>query len=54
MIRLYWLSKLVGNIIALGWINRNPMLSLGLLGLIALGLLFTAAQVSAPFIYTLF
>ncbi len=54
MIRLYWVSKLLGDIIALGWVNRAPMLSIALLGLLALGALFTAAQASAPFIYTLF
>ena len=54
MIRLYWIGRILLDIIAFGWINRNPALSLALLGLLGLGALFTAAQVSAPFIYTLF
>ena len=54
MLRIYWIGKTLLDILVFGLVNRSPFVSAGLLGLIALGALFTAAQVSAPFIYTLF
>lgn len=53
-IRIYWIGRLMFDIIALGITNRSPAVSVALLGLLLLGALFTAAQASAPFIYTLF
>ncbi|MEZ4464797.1 MAG: hypothetical protein R3F43_09915 [bacterium] len=37
-----------------GVVNKSPALSLAILLLLLLGLVIGAAQVSAPFIYTLF
>ena len=54
LIRLYWFIRLIFDVISLGKVNRTPLLSLALLALLLLGVLFAAAQASAPFIYTLF
>ncbi|MCA9538676.1 MAG: hypothetical protein KC620_07290 [Myxococcales bacterium] len=54
MRRLYWTLRLLRDIALLGIVDSRPGLSLALLLLVLLGLLITAAQVSAPFIYTLF
>lgn len=54
MLRLYWVLRSLQDIIVLGWVNRSPAVSLSLIAFLALGALFTAAQASAPFIYTLF
>lgn len=54
MVKFYWIIRLLSDVVALGWTNRSPAVSLGLIGFLLLGALFTAAQASAPFIYTLF
>lgn len=54
MIKIYWIIRLLKDVIILGVVNRSPAVSLALIGLLILGALLTAAQVSAPFIYTLF
>ncbi len=54
MLLPYWISRTVRDIISFGIVNRAPGVSLAILGFLALGALFSAAQVSAPFIYTLF
>lgn len=54
MTTLRWLWRMVRDIVWLGRANRSPFLSLGLLLLLAAGLLTVAAKVSAPYIYTLF
>jgi hypothetical protein len=54
MLRLRWTARLVGDVILMGVVNRSPALSLAILFLMTMGLLAIGAQVSAPFIYTLF
>lgn len=54
MLRLYWVGRLIRDVILAGIVNRSIIASLCVLGLLALGLVIAAAQVSAPFIYTLF
>ena len=50
----YWIGRLLRDIIAMAFVNRAYGMSLAILILLLLGALFSAAQVSAPFIYTLF
>lgn len=54
MLLLKWTTRLIRDIALFGHVNRSPALSLFLLLLLLLGLVIGAAQVSAPFIYTLF
>lgn len=54
MILTRWLFKMIGDVFLLGVVNRSFGLALALLALLVLGLTTAAAQVSAPFIYTLF
>jgi hypothetical protein len=54
MLRLTWFLRMLRDVAWMGVANRNPALSGGVLLLILLGLLAVGAQVSAPFIYTLF
>ncbi len=54
MKRVLWALRMVKDIIAFGFVNRSYGMSLGLLALLVVGVTIFAAQVSAPFIYTLF
>ncbi len=54
MLRLRWAVKLLVDIVRQGWVNGSPGLSLLCLFMLLIGLLIVGAQVSAPFIYTLF
>ena len=49
-----WFVRVLYDSIHMGVVNRSPWQSLLIVGLIFLGLLITASQISAPFIYTLF
>ena len=51
---LRWTGWLLKDVVLFGWVNRSPKTSLGILFFLAMGLIIGAAQVSAPFIYTLF
>ena len=51
---LDWLFRMLRDIVWLGRANRTYALSVGMLLLLLLGLVVLGAQVSAPFIYTLF
>ena len=54
MLRVVWFARMVRDVVWMGVVNRNLALSGAVLLLILLGLLAIGAQVSAPFIYTLF
>ncbi len=54
MLLARWTLRMVRDVVLFGVVNRSPMMSLGILGLLVIGLVVGAAQVSAPFIYTLF
>jgi len=49
-----WILRMLRDVVMLGIVNRSLGLSLALLLLLLLGLVILSAQVSAPFIYTLF
>ena len=51
---LKWLTKLVFDTIHMGFVNRSVAVSVGILVMLLLGLVVAAAQISAPYIYTLF
>lgn len=52
--RLKWGGRLLLDVVRMSRVNRSYGLGLSIITLLFLGLLFSAAQVSAPFIYTLF
>jgi hypothetical protein len=54
MFFLKWLRKLVLDTIRMGMVNRSLAMSVGILLVLLLGLVIVAAQISAPYIYTLF
>jgi hypothetical protein len=54
MLIVKWFSKMVLDTVALGYANRSPGISLSILALLVIGVVIAAAQISAPFIYTLF
>ncbi len=54
MLFIKWLIKLLFDIIHMSVVNRSFAVSLAILALLVLGLVIFAAQISAPFIYTLF
>jgi len=54
MLFIRWTAKLIFDVLMFGIVNRSMALSFGILLLLAIGLVIAAAQVSAPFIYTLF
>lgn len=54
MITLRWILIMLGDLTVFAVVNRAPFMALGLLGLLALGLVIVAVKVTAPFIYTLF
>jgi hypothetical protein len=51
---LRWIFRMVFDVIRFGWVNGSMMMSFGILALLAIAFAIMAAQVSAPFIYTLF
>jgi hypothetical protein len=51
---LRWTGWLLKDVVLFGWVNKSPKTSLGILFFLGIGLIIGAAQVSAPFIYTLF
>ena len=53
-LRLKWWYRLGRDVIVSGIVNRSILTSLAIMLFIVIGLVITAAQVSAPFIYTLF
>jgi len=52
--RSKWAVLLTRDILRLGIVNRSYAVSFALLGLLVLAATIVAAEVSAPFIYTLF
>ena len=54
MMLVKWILLLFADVIRMGVVNRSPGMSLTILVLLVLALLIVAANVSAPFIYTLF
>ncbi len=54
MLFLKWLGKLVFDTVHMGVVNRSLAMSIGILLVLLLGLVIVAAQISAPYIYTLF
>jgi hypothetical protein len=54
MLYAKWLSKLLFDTIHMGIVNRSLLVSIGILLALLFGLVIAAAQISAPYIYTLF
>ena len=54
MLFLKWTARLLQDVFLFGIVNRSPVMSFSILLLLVIGLVIAAAQVSAPFIYTLF
>ncbi len=54
MLFLKWTWRLLRDVVMFGIVNRSPLISFSILLFLAIGLVIAAAQVSAPFIYTLF
>lgn len=54
MLLLKWTARMVRDVVKMGVFNRRPGLTITVLILLILGAVVGAAQVSAPFIYTLF
>ncbi|NOY29255.1 MAG: hypothetical protein GXP28_03480 [Planctomycetes bacterium] len=54
MLFMRWTRRLLVDIFLFGIVNRSLAMSFGVLFLLAIGLVIAAAQISAPFIYTLF
>ncbi len=54
MTNLRWFFRLTMDIFRFGFVNQSYGLALSILALLCLGLVILGAQVSAPFIYTLF
>ncbi|HEY3821749.1 MAG TPA: hypothetical protein VGL81_31495 [Polyangiaceae bacterium] len=54
MILSRWLLRMVRDIFLFGVVNRSYAMSLWLLAFLVIAITIVAAQVSAPFIYTLF
>jgi hypothetical protein len=54
MILARWVYKMVSDVVLFGVVNRSFAMSFSLLAFLVIGLAIVAAQVSAPFIYTLF
>ncbi|MFT3769738.1 MAG: hypothetical protein QM820_30240 [Minicystis sp.] len=51
---LRWITRMLRDVVLFGVVNRSPVMSVAILAFLAIGLTIVAAQVSAPFIYTLF
>ncbi len=49
-----WIFKMVVDVVRFGIVNRSFAMSFGVLAFLTIAFAMVAAQVSAPFIYTLF
>lgn len=49
-----WVVKMIVDVVKFGFVNRSFAMSFGILTLLTVAFAIIAAQVSAPFIYTLF
>ncbi|MFN7983329.1 MAG: hypothetical protein U0Q11_15865 [Vicinamibacterales bacterium] len=54
MMRVRWAMRIFWDIVIMGAVNRSFAMTLALLAFLVIGLTIVAAQISAPFIYTLF
>ena len=54
MMLIRWILKMLKDVVLFGIVNRSFAMSFALLAFFVIGLTIVAAQVSAPFIYTLF
>lgn len=54
MLLITWVFRMVRDIGLFGAVNKSYGMSFALLAFLVIGLTIVAAQVSAPFIYTLF
>jgi hypothetical protein len=54
MLLVKWTWRLLHDVVMFGIVNRSPLTSFTILLLLVVGLVIVAAQISAPFIYTLF
>ncbi len=54
MLLIRWIFRMVRDIVLFGAVNKSYAMSFALLAFLMIGLTIVAAQVSAPFIYTLF
>lgn len=54
MMLLRWVGKMLWDVLVFGFVNRSLAMSFALLAFFVIGVTIVAAQVSAPFIYTLF
>ena len=54
VLRLKWVVRLLKDILLFGLVNRSPGLALIIYFFLLFGLIIFSAQISAPFIYTLF
>jgi hypothetical protein len=54
MVFMRWLAVMLKDVFMLGIVNRSFAMSFAILSLFIIGLTIIAAQVTAPFIYTLF
>lgn len=49
-----WILKMIVDVVKFGFVNRSFAMSFAILALLTIAFAIIAAQVSAPFIYTLF
>ncbi len=49
-----WMFRMLKDVVLFGFVNGSFAMSFALLAFLVIGLTIVAAQVSAPFIYTLF
>lgn len=49
-----WIIKMVADVVKFGFVNRSFAMSFAMLAFLTIAFAIIAAQVSAPFIYTLF
>lgn len=54
LLLLAWVARMVRDVLWFGVANRSIGLSIAILLLLVLGIVSIGAQISAPFIYTLF
>ena len=54
MLLIRWTFRLLRDVVLFGIVNRSIVLSVLILFFLLIGLVIAAAQVAAPFIYTLF
>jgi len=50
----YWMARLLRDVVLFSVVNRAYALGASILAMLVLGTLIVGAEVSAPFIYTLF